>query len=295
MAIRFLYGIFGLLLLAGGVSCQRHSKLDELMEENPFQTDFQPPAKDVVIVSCEYYPVKLPAGVDVSSFASWPGGKEKAEEGSAGYFSAEQVKLWRENGIEAAAAPVGQWGLLRDEIVKAGGVCLTQMRSYFHSINDVADYPTFWNGQERPLFVTQGDGSLQGYTLPEGDCLFAVQCRPWENRMYSEQVEVTVVPVFQGADRQEKFVRDEVGEFKLIRENARIPLAGMELRAVLPRGHFLCLAASPAKEISNPGDFFLRGHAETTQDSQFVVILVPSMETADELKARMSNEEREQH
>ncbi len=289
---KVLYCLSVFLLPSLGGACRQHNELDDLMRENPFKTDSpaSAPAEEVVIISCDYYPLKLPAGVDVKSFASWPALSEKAGSESGLGFSAEQQKLWRENGFEIAVAPLEQWAPLRDEIVKAGGLCLTQTTSFFHSINDIADYPTFWNGQARPLFVAQSDGSLQGYTLPAGDCLFAVQCSPWENKIHSNTIQVSITPVFQGEDRKEKYVKDEMGQFKLISESSRISFPGLQLSSALPRGYFICLAAAASeKSVSNPGDFFLRGHDENTRVFQFVVILVPAIQTAREYKASIQS------
>ena len=288
MTSRCLQTLWVLICIFLATGCQE-DEVSELTRQSPFKNAPPAPAEEILIVSCQSYPLELSGQVDVMALPFWNKHALAEESGNISIsakppFSAGQLNLWRQNGLHVAVAPLDDWAQFRQELMDAGGLSMSSTISLLRRPTDVAEFPTSWVPQSTSVFITGSSGIPRGYTLSQGDCLFSVNCLPGREIPQPSSLYIKIVPEFHAAHSSERFDRDAFGVLRRIIENPRIVFNQMTLEGQLSKGHFICIAAK-TKPITagNLGQLFLT-RTEGTDNYQLVMILVPALQTGAEVR-----------
>jgi hypothetical protein len=289
LTVRCLQILWVLICIFLAAGCQEEDGISELTGQSPFKNAPSSPAEEILIVSCQGYPLELPGQVDVMALPFWSEHALAQESGNISAsatpaFSAEQLNLWRQNGLHLAVAPLDDWAQFRQELMDAGGRSMSSTISLLRKPTDVAEFPAAWVPQSTSVFIIGSSGIPRGYTLSQGDCLFSVNCVPGREVPQPSSLYTKIVPEFHAALPSERFDRDAFGTLRRIIENPRMVFNQMTLEGQLPKDHFICIAAK-TKPITagNLGQLFLT-RTEGTDNYQLVLILVPGLQTGAEVR-----------
>ena len=271
------------------IGCQKKDELAELTRQSPFKTSQETEPRQILVVSCYCYPLELPGQVDVMALEFWktlgntPDRAGVGPHADAGIFPPDRLRLWRENGLHLSVVPLKQWDLLREELLRAGGVAHTQTVSLIRSPAQVVQFFAFWVELSPTIFVAGPSGPPRGYTLGQGDCLFSINCVPEQNTSSPDSFYLKIAPQFHADQPYERIGYDEFGVLRRISETPVVVFDQLTLEASLPKNHFICLAAdTSSSRTDNLGGLFLT-RTEGTENYQLVLIILPDMQTGTEV------------
>ena len=267
-----MLALAGLALLT--TSCQPKDPLDELIADSPFQ-DFnrERTAKEVLLVTCQFNALELPGQIVAADLPFW---REFGPSRVSSTLPAPLARTWRANGFLVTIAPTEQWPLLRRSIIAGAGTLARQGSKTFRSPVDLADFPAYGYQETTSLFVVGANPSPRGLTAPPGQCSFRVTCVPHSTLPDETDLHVRIVPNIIGSEEKLRFVKDQQGA-RRIRESANIVFDELALEILLPKEHFICIAA--ASQQTGPdslGQLFMRRH-RSGENYQQLIVLVPEM------------------
>ena len=287
-----------LTCLFGLSGCNPNSELDELVEQSPFKKHPKSDP-DIRIVSCYYYPLELPGNVDVSALPFWsqfdpltqPSDSQDnpSSQKSIG-FTPDQIALWRANGLQIALAPLSAWPELRKSIIQADGVALPQTFTFIRNPSEFAELITYVLDRRATLFISGKKGVNKAYTLAEfdnGDCMFRLNCVPWQGDPEQKTLFIKIVPEFQRLQPDKKFIRDEFGNIRKATEYPKVIFDQLTFSGLVPEGHFICIAAASNKNSSDDlGQLFLT-RKKGADNYQMILVLVPKVQSTAQIKAEL--------
>lgn len=276
-------------LLAAG--CSQQDPLADLAEQSPFKTNRPTPTEDVSLVICQFYPLQLPREVDITQSSFWlqqagsgvkPEGPK--ESGSSLGFSAEQLRLWRYNGLHVVVAPFSAWPQFREQLVRAGGLAMPQRTSLLRNPWEVAEFRLRWLAEPGTLFLLDQDGTSRSYALPIGDCVLSVSCLLGPSDLPEATLHVRIVPEFHHARQQERFERDQFGRYQRVTKKSRVVFDQLALSGWLGPDYFIAIAAKPAENLAGSlGRVFL-SRSDEAKNYQLLVVLVPALTSGQQIK-----------
>ncbi|MBN1845071.1 MAG: hypothetical protein JW810_05270 [Sedimentisphaerales bacterium] len=289
MGGRVFFLVLGSAVIGLCLGCRQDDELDRLIQESPFQNIPSEATDDLLIVTCQYLPLQLPGHVDVTQWPFW----EKYDALAGGTdlsrpvgFSAEQLRLWRENGCFVAVAPSTTWVELREQLQRVGGKTLAQTTALIRHPAEEVQFLAGWIFQPDSIYLWEGAATGRALTLPAGHCLFNVNCIPGLGGAQAKVFHLKIVPEVQAADPQDHFGTDEFGVLRRIRENPKIVFTRLALSGTLPIHHFVAIASRPDPQMAGKlGRLFFR-RAEPEQNQQIIVLLLPMLQTGAQIKAQ---------
>ena len=199
--------------------CRQDDEVSRLIEESPFKNAPLENPGDILIVTCQFYPLEIPGHVDITRWPFWEQYNALTLAGSGGApdsvggFPVQQLRLWQENGFQVAIAPMPSWSDFRQTILRASGRALSQSSALIRRPVDIAQFTAYWLEQDRSVFISEGLGSGRALTLPAGDCVFAVNCIPGLGGRQAKEFHLKIVPEVYSALATERIDQDESGDF----------------------------------------------------------------------------------
>lgn len=283
--------------VAAGVlnGCRQDDELSKLIEESPFKNPTLENPGDILIVTCQYYPLEIPGHVDITRWPFWeqynalatPG--NTAAPSTASRFPVQQLRLWQENGFQVAVAPMLSWADFRQTVLRSGGRALSQSTALIRRSVDVARFTAYWLYQARSIFISEGFGSGRALTLPVGNCVFAVNCIPGLGGRQAKEFHIKMVPEVHSALEEEKFGEDEFGVLRRIQERPKITFDQLSLSGTIPRGYYMVIAGRPGPAAAGKlGQLFL-SYQIGGQNRQLAVVIAPDLQTGVRKKPELSN------
>ena len=286
--------VFGVtaVLISG---CRQDDELSHLIAESPFKNPSLENPGDILIVTCQYYPLEIPGHVDMTRWPFWEkynavAFADGSSPDSTGGFHVQQLRLWQENGFQVAIAPMVSWSDFRQTVLRAGGQALSQSTALIRRPVDVARFTAYWLYQDRSIFISEGFGSGRALTLPAGDCVFAVNCIPGLGGRQAKEFYIKIVPEVHSALEEEKFGEDEFGVLRRIQERPKISFDPLSLSGTIPRGYYLVIAGRPGPAAAGKlGPLFLSNQIGG-QNRQLAVVIAPDMQTGVRKNPELSNQ-----
>ncbi|KPK75544.1 MAG: hypothetical protein AMJ79_10995 [Phycisphaerae bacterium SM23_30] len=283
----YLIGVLSL----GLRGCQEQGIIDQLREENPFQSYQSRPPSEIFIVSCQFQPMELPADVNLSELPFWSEPVKFTPVATTSPlprigFPPSQVQILQENGLDVKVAPMSYLPTLTQSIFEAGGSLVQNQIQYnlFRNAWEVADYPGYVLEAPAQLFVHALNGSVRSYELPPGYTVFQVHCQPWQNNLQNRIVSVRISPQFHLPQPPARYEWDESGQLQLIMDQPREVFDQLTFSGLLPPDYFICIAGGNQPQTTQTlGELFMR-RTSGTDNYQLVYVLIPNIQTAAEIR-----------
>jgi len=278
-----------LLILISG--CQQKDLVERLRRENPFTDSPEPDPATILVVTSHCLLLELPSHIDVTALPFWsehslPSDRLASTEAIKSGFTAEQLRIWRENGLSLSLAPTSDWKTFVDGLDQAGAThpfgsektAIFQYPRQFYVIS------TNWIEQSQSVFVTDStNGFLRGDTLMSGDCFFRLSCMPSEGKEPTDSTYIEITPVWQSATPELKLDENQPG---FNRYNPQIVFDRVTISGILQNGYFLAVTSmTDAGKNESLGQLFLN-HLAGGENYQFVLLIAPQVQTATEIKAK---------
>lgn len=273
-----------LLFLPG---CQNEDAIDQLRQENPFKSQEQNNLNSIVVTTCNYMILELPGNVKIADQSFWsphelaPGRAAPNGAITAG-FGLDQTKMWRDNGLSLALAPMSMWKTFVDGLTRLGAQTSPEKMAVFKNPRQVVDLQGYWLDQPQSVFLSDAQGSLRGYTLASGECLLRINCMPYSSVTSDRSTFMKIIPIFRNA--QSQFLASE-NKLGFTEERPQIVFDQLNLSGTLRNGFFLAITARPADgKIGHLGQLFL-SRSFGADNYQLVILLAPRSQAAAEMKA----------
>jgi len=290
--VYLLPGILALGAALLSANCQK-SERQRLIEESPFRQRSPEADNSIIFVSCTFQPLEAAGEIDITQQQIWRDyalSTEEpipAEKGVEKGFSAAQVRLWRENGLEIAVVPLSNWKQFLEEMLKIQCAQMPVMTALYRRPGQAAEFPFYWITQPASPFICDAQGNLQGYSLYNGRGFIRVNCMPAEDPA-SKTAYLKLIPFFRHAIPEEKIVQDKLGP-KIVREYPEIAFEQLELEGALREGYFICISTRPEETFSGKlGNLFMRHNVEG-REVQLMLMIAPQIQTATEIKTQNNN------
>ncbi len=275
--------------------CRQDDEVSQLIEESPFKNAALEDPGDILIVTCQFCPLEIPGHVDISRWPFWQQynalGSADRSGGSepVGGFPVQELRLWQENGIQIAVAPMSSWSDFRQTVLRAGGRALSQSSALIRRPMDIAQFTAYWLDQARSVYITEGSGTGRALTLPAGDCVFAVNCIPGLGGRQAQEFHLKIVPEVYSVLETERIAQDTSGDYRRVKERPRVEFDALSLSGTIPRGYYLVIVSVPEQtEAGTLGHIFLSRQIGG-QNRQMVVVIAPDMQTGARIKSEWSN------
>ena len=277
-----------LLILISG--CQQKDLVEQLRQENPFTDRPEPDQATILVVTSHCLLLELPSNIDVTALPFWSehslhSSRPVPTEAIKSGFTAEQLRIWSENGLSLSLAPTSNWKTFVDGLEQAGathppGADKTAIFQYPRQFYVIS---THWIEQSKSVFVTDSaNGFLRGDTLTSGDCFFRLSCMPSERKEPINSTYIEITPVWRSAIPELKLAENQPG---FIRYNPEIVFDRVTLSGMLQNGYFLAVTSmGDAGKAESLGQLFLT-HWADSENCQLVLLIAPHVQTATEIKA----------
>ena len=274
--------------------CQQDDEISQLIEESPFKNAPLENPGDILIVTCQFYPLEIPGHVDITRWPFWEQYNALASAGggtsdSGGGFPIQQLRLWQENGLQVAVAPMLSWSDFRQTVLRSSGRALPQSSVLIRRPVDIAQFTAYWLDQDWSVFISQGLGSGRALTLPAGDCVFAVNCIPGLGGRQAKEFHIKIVPEVYSALETERIDQNESGDFHRVKERPKVAFDQLSLSGTIPRGHYMVIVSEPSLAKADMlGQIFLSRQIGG-QNRQMALVIAPDMQTGARIKSELSN------
>jgi len=277
------------MLLAG---CQPDDPAAQWRKENPFLDNPRSNPDDILIVTCDYYPMEVPDNIDITKSDFWSRYTLAREtnlqpQGVVSGFSSRQIQLWQKNGLETALIPLSELQTIQAELQNKGGLHKkgTARKHLLRNPSQVAPCPGFWIGAAQSVFITDIEGALRGYTLENNDCLFRLNCIPMGNMPLTDKMYIKIVPTFGHVKQPHTRVLEQYSP----KQNSPVIFDQLLLSGTIHKGYVFCIVSTNnLKNSGTLGNVFLRSKSSEPSERifQLALFIMPNWQTASEMKSQ---------